>query len=121
MKKLLGTTIVLALALSGCSAWQTGYYQKINITTEPDNAVCRVFNSKGVTISTIVSEGTARVRRDREDLTVTCSKKGWADTQVSVATGTGEETAKIFLGLLSDVLTQTTTTYPVSIHVKLVR
>ena len=82
MKKLVLATV--ALLASGCAAINNGVYQKITVSTEPANAICEL-SQEGVVFSILVGGETAyNVHRDMNPIVVTCSKKGFKETSVTL-------------------------------------
>jgi hypothetical protein len=67
-----------AAMLSACETMERGSTRKIAVSTYPEvNASCVVSNKEGSWPA--VSPGTVTVARSRGDLTVRCSKAGYAD------------------------------------------
>lgn len=122
MKKILSICAV-ALTLSGCSAIREGYFEKLTITTEPENAVCVIKNPDGAIVSTVLSGETAyNIRRSRHPFDVTCSKKGFVDTQVTVESENDPVTNGNVLATLGvDGILGTSSKYPDTLHVVLRR
>lgn len=125
MRKLLGLCIV-ALSLSGCSAINSGIYQTLTVTTEPENAVCVVKRrGDGAILSSVVSGDTIyNIRRGTKTLDVVCSKEGFLDTQVELRSTLGTDPVQR-IAILStgffDSLIGTHGSYPTELHVVLRR
>ena len=88
-----------AVALSGCATIKNGAYEKISVTSNPENALCRIYREGQGYLKAVASPGETYVMRDNEALTVTCSKAGYQTTSVVIGSEQKEEGA----GLLNFV------------------
>ncbi len=122
MRKTIGV-LAAAMLLGGCSALKNGYYQSVTVTTEPSSATCALAEEGGPEFSSVVSEGTFyNVRRGNDNLVLTCSKRGYLDTRVTIAPETdGEAVSLMVLNPLADVFTGTMHHYPAEVHLTLRR
>jgi hypothetical protein len=73
----------LGIALSGCATFITGTSQSVSIMTPPTTGAECVLSSKEGSWN-VVSPGTARVEKSKEDIAVHCSKPGWQNAAATI-------------------------------------
>ncbi len=90
------------LALSGCAAIFDGTSQNITVNTNPPGAQCE-FTRQGAVIASIESTpASATVQKSKHDLTVTCSKDGFAPgTYLNHSGVAGAAVADVLGGVLT--------------------
>jgi len=73
------------LALSGCATVIRGETQTVNVTSPPAwGARCVFYNADGY-YGDLITPGAISVPRSREDLSVTCTKRGFKDASQTVS------------------------------------
>ena len=74
-----------ALALSGCATVIRGETQTVNVTSPPAwGARCVLYNADGYH-GDLITPGAITVPRSRDDLSVTCTKRGFKDASQTVS------------------------------------
>ena len=77
--------IVALVALSGCASIASGTSQNIAITSTPTGANCAV-SRQGMMIQQVTTPAAPTVQKSKYDLSVECSKSGYATaTQVNAS------------------------------------
>jgi hypothetical protein len=72
-------------ALSGCATVIKGEAQTISVATPPvEGARCVFYGADGY-YRDVLTPGRVDIRRDREDLTVTCTKRGFKDASTTIS------------------------------------
>ncbi|HEX3943044.1 MAG TPA: hypothetical protein VHW69_03045 [Rhizomicrobium sp.] len=75
----------LGVALSGCATVIRGETQTVNVTSPPAwGARCVLYNADGY-YGDVITPGAVTVPRNREDLSVVCTKRGFKDASQSVS------------------------------------
>ena len=88
-------------ALSGCATVFEGTSQEITVNTNPEGATC-VFQRQGLEVGRVVSTpGAANIRKSKYDITIKCSKPGYADASYLNHSGT---TATIAANVAADLI-----------------
>ena len=103
MKKFLHGTGCLAVcvALCGCATVFEGTSQDISVVSNPSGAYC-VFNREGMEVGRIQSTpGTTSIRKSKYDVTIRCSKPGYAEATYLNHSGT---TATIAANIAADII-----------------
>lgn len=116
---------VAAGALSGCASISQGAYQKIEISSNPENALCKIYRDGQGYLKSVATPGETYIRRDSGALTVTCSKAGFKTASVTEGTEQSGDNignfATLGTGFLFDLGNQSQFNVPDSIHVNLSR
>ena len=72
------------VALAGCATMVKSAKQDVGVVTPPvEGATCVLQNSRGSW--TVVTPGAAHVLRSKDDMNVTCTKPGYQDAHVTIA------------------------------------
>ena len=119
--KIVAVTLLAALALTGCSALREGPFQSLEVTTTPASAKCDLSYVDGPVFSTVLSDATVyNLRRSHRNVTVTCSKPGYAVKQTTISPYGDPKSVSYFpLNPLGDVFTNTMHRYPAAVHLDL--
>lgn len=92
---------VVGVALAGCATVFEGTSQEITVNTNPEGALC-VFERQGLEVGRIASTpGTANIRKSKYDITIKCSKPGYAEASYLNHSGT---TATIAANVAADLI-----------------
>lgn len=76
------------LALGGCASIIEGTSQHIEVVTNPPGASC-VFEREGEQIAHLTqTPGIVRIKKDKHDIAITCTKAGYADGSFLNESGT---------------------------------
>jgi len=92
MKSVICTATVAALAavgLSGCGTITQGTTQNITIATSPPGAHCELRRDGGQIATLYSTPDKVNVHKDREDIVLTCAKRGYETTSVILESGYG--------------------------------
>lgn len=94
-------TLLVVASVGGCATAIEGTTQDIAVNTSPVGASC-VLEREGKTIATIAATpGTSRIEKSKYDITVRCSKEGFAEAVYLDRSGTAAASAGSFV---ADVL-----------------
>ncbi|MBV9570361.1 MAG: hypothetical protein JO056_03880 [Alphaproteobacteria bacterium] len=116
---------VLGVALSGCATVLMGTTQTVSVSSPPvRGARCVVFGED--MYRDLVTPGSVRVPRSREDLTVICTKRGFKEAKAVVASHfnfvtAGNAVAGGLTGIIVDASTGANDSYPGEIEVPMGR
>lgn len=87
MKKVVLLGSVCILLLSGCASVIEGRSQEVVVKTTPAGASCSLVRGD-VTLGTVTpTPGMLYLEKTKADITVTCSKSGYADTSKVLTSG----------------------------------
>src|SRR5260221_2686813 len=74
-----GVTVALLLGLGGCASVAEGTSQVLSVDSNPQGARCELFRD-GNSLGAATTPGTVEVSKSRKDITVTCTKPGYAES-----------------------------------------
>jgi len=100
---------VLGAALSGCATVIKGEMQTVSVATPPvEGARCVFYRADGY-YRDVITPGRIDLRRDREDLAVTCMKRGFKDASTTISSDFNFVTlGNVGVGAVAGVIGQTT-------------
>ncbi len=79
-RKASGLAVALVgLSLTGCSSIISGTSQEIQVTTEPQGALCEVYRDGASLGAVNPTPGTVKVGKSRRDIAFECKKAGYQD------------------------------------------
>jgi hypothetical protein len=73
-------SLALALSLAGCSSIMDGSTQEVAITTNPPGADCALIREGKAIARVNPTPGTVSIARTKHDISIECSKPGYART-----------------------------------------
>jgi hypothetical protein len=90
--------------LGACATIVSGTSQNVSVTTDPDGANCKMEREGQVVGIVNPTPGTVRIEKSKNDITITCKKEGYADTQAPLSSSfTGTTFGNILFGGLVGV------------------
>jgi hypothetical protein len=99
--KAVAAMATMGVALAGCATVFEGTTQEITVNTNPEGALC-VFERQGLEVGRIANTpGTANIRKSKYDITIKCSKPGFAEASYLNHSGT---TATIAANVAADLI-----------------
>lgn len=74
------------LTLCACASITKGTTQPIDIVTTPAESICKI-DRNGANLGSITTPGSLTIDRTKDPIIVTCSKKGYLDSVLTVRSG----------------------------------
>lgn len=112
------------VGLSGCASMLHGTYEKIAISSSPEQSLCKIYREGHGYVKSVATPGETYIMRDSAPITITCSKSGYQTTSVVVATARGEQdnianVVTLGTGFFVDVANATQDQLPDEVHIQL--
>ncbi len=82
---LTGGILAAMLAVSGCSTILRGTHEKVEITSTPPQAHCRIYRESTGYLKAVATPGAVYIPRAAEPIQVVCKKDGYKTTTVTAS------------------------------------
>ncbi|WOV90570.1 MAG: hypothetical protein R1F54_08550 [Candidatus Zeuxoniibacter abyssi] len=79
------TLVAAAFAVNGCSSFLHGAHEKIEITTSPAGAYCKMYRDSAGFMKSVVTPGSKYIQRSGEPVTVVCEKDGYETASLVIS------------------------------------
>ena len=117
----LGAVLAAVSTLGACATVISGSSQAVAVNSNPNGAECRL-DRAGQLVGSVQTPGTLQVERSKNDITVTCKKEGYQDTQAPLASSFNNMTFGNFLlgglvGVAVDAASGANNKYPDTVTV----
>lgn len=74
-----------AFAVSGCSTILRGTHEKIEITSTPSQALCRIYRESTGFLKSVATPGAVYIPRSAEPVRIVCTKDGYETASVTAS------------------------------------